>query len=121
MKVVRELGVVMAILYLAHVIQVAFSLPIPSTVLGMIILLIALLSGLVKIDMIENIAPFSMEYLTFLFIPGGVGLISSLDLIADTWLQILILIILTTVIVIAVTGLTVQLLDKKNNGDESAL
>ena len=118
MKIVKELSVVMAILYLAHVIQVAFSLPIPSTVLGMIILLIALLSGVVKIDMIENVAPFSMNYLTFLFIPGGVGLISSLDLIADTWFQILLLIIVTTIIVIAVTGLTVQALDKKNESTQ---
>lgn len=112
MKIVKELGIVMAILYLAHVIQVAFSLPVPSTVLGMIILLVALLTGVVKIDMIKNVAPFSAQYLTFLFIPGGVGLISSLDLVAEAWLPILIVIVVTAIIVIAVTGLTVQVLNK---------
>ena len=110
MKALKELGIITGILFIGHLIQQIGKLPMPGTVLGMIILLLCLLSGILKLEKIETVAQFFLDHLTFLFIPGGVGLISSLDLIREKWLPILIVIVLSTALVIAATGLTVQLL-----------
>lgn len=118
MKVFKELAIIVGILFVANTIQAVTNLPIPGTILGMIILLVALLSGVLKLEQIENVSQFFLDHLTFLFIPGGVGLIASLGLIKDQWLPILIVIILTTALVIAGTGFTVQLL--KGRGKEEA-
>lgn len=112
MKIIKELAIVMGILFIAHVVQTMFALPIPDTVLGMLLLFVALVSGVVKLEDMENVTPFALKYLTFLFIPGGVGLIASLDLIKAHWLAILLVIILTTIFVITITGSTVQLLNR---------
>lgn len=117
MKILKELAIIVGILFIAHVTQSITRLPIPATVLGMIILLVCLLTGILKLEKIENVAQFFLDHLTFLFIPGGVGLIASLGLIREQWLPILIVIVLTTAIVIAATGFTVQILKNKRGGE----
>lgn len=116
MKILRELAIIMGILFMAHIIQQITNLPIPATVLGMVILLICLLTGIVKLEGIETVSQFFLDHLTFLFLPGGVGLIGSLGIIKDQWIPILIVIIISTALVIAATGLTVQLLKGKQRG-----
>lgn len=121
MKLLKQLAIICGIFYAGHIFQTATKFPIPSTVLGMIFLLILLLTGIIKLEQIDSVGQFLLDHLTFLFIPGGVGLIASLDLIKDQWLQILILIILSTSIVITVTGLTVQALKgNKKEGKANA-
>ncbi|MDR7857451.1 CidA/LrgA family protein [Tissierella sp.] len=116
MKIIKELAIIVGILFVAHVTQMITKIPIPATVLGMILLLICLLTGMLKLESIENVSKFFLDHLTFLFIPGGVGLIASLGLIKEQWLPILIVIVLTTALVIAATGSTVQLLKGKRKG-----
>lgn len=113
MKIFRQLCIIFGILLLGHVFQQITGFPIPGTVLGLIILLICLLTGIVKIDMIEDISKFFLDNLAFFFVPGGVGLISSLGLIKNDWLPILMVIIISTMMVIVVTGLTVQGLNNR--------
>ena len=110
LKLLKQLAIICGIFFAGHIFQTLTKFPIPATVLGMIFVLILLLTGIVKLEQIDAVGQFLLDHLTFLFIPGGVGLIASLDLIKDQWLQILILIVISTSIVITVTGLTVQAL-----------
>lgn len=116
MKYLRELLIIFGILFVSNLIQSLTGIPMPGTVLGMILLLVLLLTGIVKLEMIENVTKFLLDHLTFFFIPGGVALISQIDLIKDEWLSLLIVIVAAAVLVIAVTGLTVQALKKVKEG-----
>ena len=53
-----------------------------------------------------------LDNLAFFFIPAGVSLLTSFDLLAKHWVQLLGLIIITTAFVIVITGLSVQRLIK---------
>ena len=68
----------------------ALSLPVPGNVLGMILLALALLCGLVKLELVKPCADLLLKHLGFFFVPAGVGLIQHLGLIADEWLPILV-------------------------------
>lgn len=108
------MGIIFGILFGSHVLQKSLGLPIPSTVIGMIALLIGLLSGVIKLEMIDEVSKFLLDHLIFFFIPAGVGIMTSVDMIRDKWLSILIVIVLSTIITMVVTGLTVQVLAKKS-------
>lgn len=108
MKVLRQFGIILGILLLAHMIQTLFNLPIPSAVLGMFMLLIFLLTGLVKLEMIEDVSNFFLDHLTFIFIPAGVSVMTQFHLIRGTWPSLLFIVLLSTFIVITVTGLVTQ-------------
>ncbi|GAA0179940.1 CidA/LrgA family protein [Clostridium sediminicola] len=113
MKLLRQLGIVLSIGFLGEFLSKTFHLPIPGNVLGMIILLCLLSLKIIKVEMINDISDFLLSYLPFFFIPAGVGLISSFQLLKGKWVAIILLCIITTIIAIVVTGLTIQFVKRR--------
>ena len=115
MKLFREAIIILGIYLLGEFISEVLSLPIPGNILGMIILLFLLCTKIIKLEQIETIATFLLDHLAFFFIPAGVGLMTSVDIIKDSWLKLIVVCIATTIIIIASTGLIVQYITRKNN------
>lgn len=115
MKILRQFGSILFILLLGEGIRMWTGISIPGTVIGMVILFILLMTKVMKLENIEVISRFLLDHLAFLFVPAGVGLISSLDVIGSAWLPILMIVFISTVLVLGVTGWTVQLLKRRRN------
>ncbi len=113
MKYLRQMGIVLIISFLGELISKFLNLPIPGNVLGMVILLILLSTGIVKLEMIEDLSNFLLSYLAFFFIPAGVGLINNLDLLKANWLSIFLICALSTIITMVVTGWTIQFIKRR--------
>lgn len=116
MKILRQMGIISGILFVGYLIEKMINTPIPGTVLGMIILLLLLVTGIIRLEMIEDVSQFLLDHLTLLFLPAGVGLISQLTIIKAKWFPMLIIIIISTALAITVTGLTIQGLRKITRG-----
>ena len=114
MKLFREAIIILGIYLLGEFISSILSFPIPGNILGMIILLVLLCTKIIKLEQIETISNFLLDHLAFFFIPAGVGLMSSVGIIKDTWLKLIIVCVSTTIITIAITGLIVQFITKKS-------
>lgn len=114
MKLFRETIIILGIYLLGEFISKTLNLPIPGNVLGMLILLLLLIFKIVKVEQIETISNFFLDHLAFFFIPAGVGLISSFDIIKDIGIQLLVVCIITTAITMGITGKIVELLLKKS-------
>lgn len=108
MKIIRQFGIIMLICFLGEALKVFLGIPIPGNVLGMIILLVCLLTGIIKVNMIEDVCNFLMEHLAFLFLPAGVGLISCSGYSARNWVCVVVICILSTAVVMVTTGRVVQ-------------
>jgi len=116
MKLFKELAIMFAVYMFSRVFVIVTDIGgwMPIPVFGMILFLILLMTKVIKLESIEDTSSFILQHITFLFIPVGSRLIMNLDALAPMALGIFLLIILSTVITIAVTGMTVQLLNKKN-------
>ncbi|MDR5658751.1 CidA/LrgA family protein [Serpentinicella sp. ANB-PHB4] len=108
MKMLRQALIILGICLLAEVIQQIFSLTIPANVIGMILLLLFLLSGIVKVEMVEDSARFLLKHLAFFFVPAGVSLMNNFEMLKGNWLRIFAVVIISTIIVQVVTGCSVQ-------------
>lgn len=115
MKIFREALIILSIYLLGEIISKGLGLPVPGNIIGMIILLILLCSNIINVEKVETISSFFLDHLAFFFIPAGVGLITSFDIIKSSLIEILFICVLATSIVITVTGLIVQYLVKKSN------
>ena len=113
MKYLKQLSIILGIYFLGLIIEKSFSLPVPGNVIGMILLFLGLCSGVIKLQMIEEVSEFFLNHLAFFFIPAGVGLITCMDVLKGSVLKLLIIIFLTTIIVLGSTGLTVQVMKQK--------
>ncbi len=122
MKFFRESILLLSIYFAGEILSKFLNLPLPGNIVGMILLFVLLTSNIIKVEKVENLANFFLDHLAFFFIPASVGLMTSFASLKGSIFKIILLCILTTIIVIAVTGITVQFIcnrksvkeDKKN-------
>ncbi|WZL72282.1 CidA/LrgA family protein [Clostridiaceae bacterium 35-E11] len=108
MKILGQFVIITLIWQLGELISRTSSLPIPGSILGMLILFCLLTLGIIKLKWIEECGQFFLKHLAFFFIPSGVALIGSIELLKANWLALLIIILSSTIIVMGITGLVVQ-------------
>jgi len=113
LKLFREALIIFGIYLLGELLSSFLYLPIPGNILGMVILFILLCTKVVKVDNISNVTNFLLDHLAFFFIPAGVGLMTSIGIIKSTWWQLLVVCISTTIIIIGVTGIIVQIISRR--------
>lgn len=90
-----------------------FHLSIPGNVVGMILLFILLMTGVIKLEWINEAASFLLKHLVFFFIPISVGIITFGKLFLQSGLSLIFILVLSASIGIIVTGTVSQLLTVK--------
>lgn len=119
MKYVKEsmilFGITMAGEWLNHVLP----FPVPSGVYGLFLLLLLLCGGIVKLSDIEATGNFLLDIMPVLFIPASVGLMESYRDMQNVLLPIVLICVVSTVVVMAVTGKTAQWALRKRVSQET--
>lgn len=113
MKIFREFLIILGLYFIGEIVSKTLSLPIPGSIIAMILLFLCLSMGIIKVEKVEDISSFFLDHLAFFFIPAGVGLMNSFNDIKSSAVQIILVCIITTIIVMSVTGVTVQLASNK--------
>ncbi|MDE5651272.1 MAG: CidA/LrgA family protein, partial [Duncaniella sp.] len=101
---ILQCAVLFAFLALGELIVYLTGIPIPSSIIGMLLLAAALKLRVVRIFWVDKISDFLVNNLGFFFVPAGVGLMRCFGLIADQWLPIVGATVVSTFVIIAVTG-----------------
>ncbi|WP_323843081.1 CidA/LrgA family protein [Moraxella sp. Pampa] len=100
----RAILVVFACLFLGQVIIMALDLPLPASVIGLLILFLSLQFGIVKLQTMEKLAKILLDHLVLLVIPACISIMQYLDVIAgDLWVLILST-VMSTFLVLVVTA-----------------
>lgn len=87
-------------------------IPIPSSIIGMILLFIALTLKIVKLKWIEKVCDFFVSNLGFFFIPAGIGVMQYFGLISRQWVPIVMAVGLSTILIIISTGGVMQFFNR---------
>lgn len=119
MKYLLQFGVILAVSFAGELLKYFIPLPVPASIYGLILMLLLLVSGFVKLDMVENAADFLIKIMPLMFIPAVVGLTESYTSILTVMLKIVIVTVVTTVVVMAVCGRVVQAILKRKAKKES--
>jgi len=109
----RGFLIIMAFLVLGKVISAYLPVPFPASIIGLILLFIALSTSLVKAEWITLSGDFILKYMALLFIPIGAGLVNYFDLLLSHWLAIVCSLLFTTLFIMLVVGHFFQFLDKR--------
>ena len=98
------------IMLLANGIVYISPVPLPASVVGMVLLFIALCTKIVKLDQVDALGDSLSKVIAFLFVPSGISLINSLDIMAKHGLEIIFVILVATIALLAATGWSAGLL-----------
>lgn len=101
---ILQCAVLFSFLALGELIVWLTGIPIPSSIIGMLLLTAALKMKIVRVFWVDKVADFLLKNLGFFFVPAGVGLMNCLGLLSDQWLPIVGACVISTFLVIAATG-----------------
>ena len=122
---INPCSIIFRCLAVGELVVLALPLSLPGSIIGMLLLTALLQMKLVRLEWVKPMSDFLVSNLGFFFIPPGVALMLYFEVIkAELW-PIVTATLVSTVVVLVVTGWTHQLLSKKNkdkkNSDGNAL
>lgn len=108
MKYLKQFMVILAFSFLGEVLHQVLPLPIPASVYGLVFMLAALMTGVLKLHQVKETSAFLIEIMPVMFIPAAAGLIDSWGILQPVIIPLGIITVVTTVFVMVVTGLVTQ-------------
>ncbi len=116
MQMYLGLAIILGFLFTGQAISKLSHLPVPGSVLGMIMLTLALMSGIVKLEQVEEVGTFLIKNMSVMFIPPGVGVILYWSLVKKQFLPISVALVVSFALTIVLTAKVVELVRGKSNG-----
>lgn len=120
MRVLRQMFWISVFSLAGEIAHWFLPLPVPAAVYGLVFLFLALAWGLLPLSAVQETGQFLLALMPILFISPMVNLLDSWSLLADSWLPVLGILALSTLLVFSVSGLVTQrLLPRESEaGDE---
>ena len=111
---------ILAFCFLGEILHAVLPLPVPASVYGLILLLLALRLGIVKLEQVKEVGLFLTGIFPLLFVPAAAGVMELWAEMGNMLLPIIIAIVPVTVLVLASAGRTTQALTSRRKNKEAA-
>lgn len=106
--------VIGAIILISKVIELLVPFTMPSSVIGLVLLFVALCLKIVKLEQVEKVGDALVDNIGLFFVPAGISVINSFELLKANFVLDILLIFISTVLLLLGTGWVTQLLLKFN-------
>ena len=103
---------IFACLFIGQMIISFTHLPLPPSIIGLLLLFVALQTGLVKLATVEKLAKVMLDHLVLLVIPACISIMQYLGVIRDDFWVLLVAVAVSTLLVLISTALSYQGLRK---------
>ncbi len=115
MKYIPQFLYILSFSFIGEVLQAAIPLPIPAAIYGLVLLLIALSTGLLKVRQVEDAAGWLISIMPILYVPICVKILEYWGVISTNAAAIITITVVSTFLVFAVSGLVTQRLMKRRD------
>lgn len=113
MKFLKQFAVIITISFLAEGIKFLLPLPIPASIYGLALMLLALCTKVVRLEDIKETAGFLVEIMPLMFVPAAVGLTQSWGTLRPILIPVAVILAVSTVAAMAVSGRVTQLVIRR--------
>ena len=114
MKYIRQFLIILLISFIKELLP----LPVPASIYGLVLLFLALEFHIIPLEAVKETGKFLIEIMPILFVPAGVGLIESWDALRPIFVPVLAIMVISTVVVMAVSGRVTQSVMRHTKGRE---
>ncbi len=108
MKYLKQFCVILAFSFVGEILHHFIPLPVPASIYGIVLLFCALEFHLLDESLVADTGVFLIEIMPVMFIPAAVGLLETWDVLQASLLQYVITVLLSTIIVMGVSGVITQ-------------
>ena len=120
MKIIMQLFWIILFSLIGEIVSVAMIsfVAIPGSVIGMVLLFLALHFNVLKLSQVDEVGSWLTDNMAILFVPAGVGLMTNFDVLAESWLQLIVIMFVTTILMMIFVGKIVQAIMNKDQKSE---
>ncbi len=121
MKYIKQFLIILGISFLGELLKLFLPLPIPASIYGMILMFAGLMTGVIKLESVKETGIFLIEIMPVMFIPAGVGLMTSFGTLQPILLPVSVITVVTVLTVMLAAGWVSQIIirrSKKGEKDE---
>lgn len=116
MKYIKQCLIILVISFIGELLKCLLPLPIPASIYGMVLLFTGLMTGLIKLEAVKETGAFLIEIMPVMFIPAGVGLMTSWGTLKVIIVPVSIITVITIITVMVATGRVSQAIIRKSKG-----
>ena len=120
MHYLRQFMIISLISLVGEWLSFLIPLPIPASIYGIAILLLLLISGRLQVEEVKDVSSFLIAIMPVMFIPAAVGLMDSFSLLSDALIAYAVILVVSTVAVMAVSGRVTQAVIRRQREKEDA-
>lgn len=117
MKWMKQFGIILLISFVGEILEKWIPLPIPASIYGIILLFLCLKLNIIPHEALHETGKFLIEIMPLMFIPAAVGLLETWDVIAPAWLEYVAVTVISTWVVMIVSGRVTQFVIRRKRKD----
>lgn len=116
MKYTRQFLLILLFAFLGEGLKSLLPLPVPASIYGLVLLFAALELRIIKLEAVHETGKFLIEIMPLMFIPAGAGLIDSWEALRPICIPVVVIMVVSTVVVMGVSGRVTQFVIRKKKG-----
>lgn len=113
MKYIKQLYIIFIITFISEILEYIVPLPIAASVYGLVIILIALITKILPLEAVEDVAGFLVEIMPIMFILPIARVVTQWDLIKTIIIPIVVISLFSTIPIFGMTGYIAQIMLKR--------
>lgn len=114
MKYLFQFMIILIFVFLGEVCEYFIPLPIAGSIYGLLLLFIALWTGIVKLSWVSDVADWFHSVMALFFIAPAVAVIDIWPQISDIWYYLVLLLVAAYFVTMVITGKTADYFLDKN-------
>ena len=116
MHYLSQFGIILGITFAGEALNYILPFPVPASIYGLLLLFLCLVFKIVKLCQVERAGDLLLSILPLTFLPVSARLLDLWDELRDILVPLLAISVVSTVVVMAVTGYTVQGIVRRKSG-----
>ncbi|WP_338448558.1 CidA/LrgA family protein [Niallia oryzisoli] len=105
---ILQLLLLIGFLLIGNLVVTFLPIPLPGSIVGMLLLFLFLLTGIIKLEWVEKLASFQLKHLQLLFIPPIVSLLISFHFLEILRWNIFLILLISSLSCLLGTAYTVE-------------
>ncbi len=118
MKYLKQIFIILAVSFAGELLKYFIPLPISASVYGIILMFLLLLTKVIKVEDVKEVSTFLIDIMPVLFLPAAVGIMDSWGVLKSNWVAYLVITVVSTLLVMFVSGRSTQFVLKKKQAKE---
>ena len=116
MHYLSQFGIILGITFAGEALNCILPFPVPASIYGLLLLFLCLVFKIVKLCQVERAGDLLLSILPLTFLPVSARLLDLWDELRDILVPLLAISVVSTVVVMAVTGYAVQGIVRRKSG-----